>query len=109
MRILLDECVPQPLRSELPGHEVRTVRQMGWLGTENGELLRLAETTFDVFLTVDQNLPYQQDAKGFDIAVVVLVAPSNRLQALQPLMTEFMQAVETVKSGTVLRIEVDAK
>ena len=58
MRILLDECVPRPLRRELPGHDVRTIRDMGWAGRKNGELLGLmARVGFEVLLTVDQNLP----------------------------------------------------
>ncbi|MGA7730605.1 MAG: DUF5615 family PIN-like protein [Chloroflexia bacterium] len=109
MRILLDECVPRPLRNELPGHDVRTVRQMGWLGTENGDLLRLAETTFDIFVTVDQNLPYQQNASDYDIAVVVLAARSNRLQDLQPLMVAVLQVLEMIQLGTVIRIAPDAE
>ena len=61
MRILLDECVPRKLTRELPGHECRTVTEMGWAGIKNGRLLRLAENQFDVFLTADQNLQYQQN------------------------------------------------
>ncbi len=59
MRILFDECVPYPLRSDPVGHIVKTVRQMGWTGVQNGNLLRLAEKQFDIFLTVDRNLEYQ--------------------------------------------------
>jgi hypothetical protein len=60
MRVLLDECVPRALRKELPGHEVKTVAEAGWAGVKNGELLELAARQFDVFLTVDRNLEYQQ-------------------------------------------------
>lgn len=56
MRVLLDECVPRQLRRELPGHDVRTVQEMGWTGTENGALLHLANGRFDVLLTVDQRI-----------------------------------------------------
>ena len=77
MRILHDECVPRPIRRELPGHEVRTVGDMGWTGKKNGDLLALiAEERFDVFITVDQNLPYQQNLRAAGIAVLVMVAPS---------------------------------
>lgn len=87
MRILLDECVPRPLRRELPDHEVRTVVEMGWAGKQNGELMRLlAAENFAVFLTIDQNLRYQQNLRGLCMAVVVLVAPTNRLHDLVPLM-----------------------
>jgi hypothetical protein len=81
MRILLDECVPRPLRRNLPGHDVRTVQEMGWDGHENGDLLReLLAAGFDVFLTVDQNLRYQQNLRAAGVAVLVLVAPTNKLR-----------------------------
>jgi hypothetical protein len=66
---LLDECVPRRFRRELPHHEVRTVPEMGWAAKENGELLRLAESRFDVLITADQKLKYQQSVSGRNIAV----------------------------------------
>lgn len=104
MRILFDECVPRPLQRELSGYEVKTVRQMRWSGIENGDLLRLAETSFDVFLTVDRNLEYQQNLSGYKIALVVLAAQSNRLQALQPLVPSIMEALKIIKPGEIVRI-----
>src|SRR6478672_3459976 len=104
MRILLDECVPRPLRNELADHDVRTVRQMGWSGIQNGDLLRQAEQAFDVFLTVDRNLEYQQNLTGTKIAVIVLVAKSNSYQDLRPLMPSVVQTLPTVKSGDLVRI-----
>ena len=90
MRILLDECVPRPLRRELAGHDVRTVQEMGWTGKKNGELLALmAGAGFDVLLTVDQNLRHQQNLAAAGVAVVVMVAPSNRLMDLVPLVPGF--------------------
>ena len=74
MRILLDECLPRRLRRDLVGHDARTVPEMGWASKRNGELLRLAEGSFDVFLTVDRNLSLQLDVGRFKLAVVVLVA-----------------------------------
>jgi predicted nuclease of predicted toxin-antitoxin system len=64
MRVLLDECVPRALRRELPGHNVKTVAEAGWAGVKNGELLQLAANEFDVFLTIDRNLEYQQNFSG---------------------------------------------
>ena len=74
MRILIDECAPRALKKHLiqQGHECRTVQEAGWSGKENGELLSLAETAFDVLVTVDTNLRYQQNLKGRKIAIVVL-------------------------------------
>jgi len=88
MRVLLDECVPRGLREQLPGHDVKTVAESGWTGVKNGELLRLAAQRFDVLLTVDRNLEYQQNFLGAAIAVIVMHAPSNDIAALQPLMPQ---------------------
>lgn len=71
MRILLDECLPRRLKRDLAGHEVRSVPEMGWAGKTNGALLSVAQTDFDVFLTVDRNLSFQQDINKFNIAVVI--------------------------------------
>ena len=106
MRILLDECVPRPLRRELPGHEVRTVVEMGWTGKRNGELLRLlAAEHFAVFLTADQNLQYQQNARTLQVAVVVLVAPTNQLDDLVPLMPTVRTMLGSLQAGVVVEVE----
>ena len=104
MRVLLDECVPDQVISSLTGHEVRTVGRMGWAGKKNGELLRLATTRFDVFVTVDQNLTYQQDIRRRGIAVIVLVAYSNGIDALRPLIPRLKQVLRKVKAGQVIRV-----
>ena len=79
MRILLDESLPKELKAELPGHDTRTVQEMGWSSVKNGELLMRAAAEFDVFITADQNLRYQQNLSALPIAVAVLVAKSNRI------------------------------
>jgi uncharacterized protein DUF5615 len=84
MRVLLDECVPRGLRAELPGHDVKTVAEAGWAGVKNGALLQLAGTQFDVLLTVDRALEYQQSFSGLTIAVVVVEAQSNDISVLRP-------------------------
>ena len=89
MRVLLDECLPRRLKRELVGHEARTSPEMGWANMRNGALLGLAVGQFDVFLTADRNLSYQQELGSFDIAVVVLVARSNHLDDLRPLVPRF--------------------
>jgi uncharacterized protein DUF5615 len=73
VRVLLDECLPRRLKHDLVGHDARSVPEMRWTSKRNGELLALAAAEFDVFLTVDRNLSYQQDVSAFDIAVVVLI------------------------------------
>ena len=104
MRVLLDECVPRKLRRELTDHDVLTVTERGWSGIENGELLALAEAEFDVFLTVDQNLKYQQNLSSIKIRLILLVARNNGLKALSPLMPEVRKALETIKVGEFVRI-----
>ena len=88
MKVLLDECVPRKLKRELSGHEVLTVTERGWSGIKNGKLLAPAAAEFDVFVTVDQNLKYQQNLKAFSIGVILLSARNNRLKTLLPLMPE---------------------
>lgn len=104
MRVLLDECVPRRLKRELPGHEVHTVTEHGWSGVKNGKLLALAEAEFEVFLTVDQNLKYQQNLTAFRIAVILLAARNNRLKTLLPLMPEVREALDKIGPGDFVRI-----
>ena len=99
MRVLLDESLPERLRHFLSGHEVATVRWMGWSSTKNGKLLDLAEGRFDVLLTADQSLPHQQDLRNRQVAVIVLAAPDNQLETLKPLVPDVLQAIETIESG----------
>lgn len=105
MRILLDECVPRRLRRELPGHDVRTVHEMGWQGKKNGELLELMVTQgFEVLMTVDQNLRHQQNLPTHGVAVIVLIAASNRLADLTPLMPPARLALDSIHPGDVVEI-----
>ena len=104
VRVLLDECVDRRLARELKGHAVKTAPQMGWASIENGRLLALAEKRFDIFITVDKRLPHQQDLPRFNIAVIVLVCPSNRLQDLKPLVPKLLASFPSVKKGQALRI-----
>lgn len=104
MKILLDECVPRPLRRELIGHEVRTVADMRWEGIKNGALLRLAALQFDVFLTVDRHIPEQQNMRGFQLALVLLLVPDNKLHSLSPLVPDMLAALTTIQPGDMVRI-----
>lgn len=105
MRILLDECVPRRLCQHLAGHDVRTVQEMGWSGKKNGELLQLAVSqSFEVFLTIDQNIRHQQNIRIAAIALLVLVAPTNRLADLPPLMPMAVKALASIKPGDVVEI-----
>jgi hypothetical protein len=104
VRILLDESLPRPLAWLLPGHEVRTVAEMGWSGTRNGPLLALAAADFDVLLTADQNLEHQQNLRVLPVAVAVLVAASNRIESLRPLAPELLRVLPTLKRGDLIRV-----
>lgn len=104
MKLLLDECIDRRLARELVGHFVRTAPQMGWAGIKNGKLLALAEQEFDVFITVDRNLSFQQNLPRFNIAVIVLHAKSNRLADLKPLAPEIIAALPEAKAGEITPI-----
>lgn len=104
MRVLLDECVPEGLRTELPGHRVTTSREAGLAGIKNGVLLARAEGRFDVLVTADQNLPWQQSVVAFDLAVVVLRARSNSLLSLRPLVPNLLRALDLIGPGQVIRV-----
>ena len=90
MRVLLDECVPRKLRRELPEHDA---------------LLRQAAAEVDVFLTVDQGIPYQQDLPGLNVALVIVRAPSNDIKDLRPRMPEVLRVLETIQHGQVVHVE----
>ncbi len=106
MRVLLDECVPRPLKREFPGHGVSTVVEMGWGSKRNSELLALMLTGgFNAFITVDQNLEFQQNIRASGIAVIVIVAGTNRLKELRPLAPAVLDALGRVKPGELLRVE----
>lgn len=101
MKVFLDECVDWRLSRDLaPPHEVKTARQMGWTSIKNGELLELAAAQFDVFVTVDRNLSFQQKVSGLRMAVIVLCASSNRLAQLRPLVPELLMAIDAAVHGT---------
>ena len=104
MRILLDESLPRPLGLVLIGHDVSTVRDESWTSLTNGALLRQAAATFDVLLTADRNIEFQQNLATRPIAVVVLVAESNRLESLEPLVPNMLEALKTLKLKSLIRV-----
>ena len=106
MRILIDECTPRALKKHLitHGHECLTVQEAGWSGKQNGELLILAEAAFDVLITLDTNLRYQQNLAGRKIAIVVLQSSSNRLDHLRQFFPACLSALEGIKPGEIIRV-----
>ncbi len=100
MRILFDECVPGPLAKLLAEHECLTAQQMGWAGIKNGQLLRLAERQFDVFMTSDRNIRYQQDLRHLNLAVVQL--STNKLRRIEAGLQLIRSALTEADAGKVL-------
>jgi predicted nuclease of predicted toxin-antitoxin system len=105
MKVLLDECLDWRLRRDLPGHEVKTVQEMGWDGIKNGRLLALAQAEFQVFITGDRNLSFQQNLSSFSIAVLVLKAGSIRLVHTRPLMPKVLALLPSVQPGQVIVVD----
>ena len=105
MRLLLDECVPRRLGRQFVGHVVTTVQEQGWAGIKNGELLALAAPEFDIFLTVDQGIPFQQNLVSLEIAVIAMAARSKDISDLLPLIPAVLEAVSSAKPGMVVSVE----
>ncbi len=96
MKLLLDENLPKKLRWDFPGHEVYTVRNMGWQSKKNGELLTLMlEKKFDALLTFDQNMEFQQNFEKYAIPVLILCASDNTYETLEKLIVNIIATIET--------------
>lgn len=104
MRVRLDECVPRQLKRELPGHDVRTVYEMGWSGVKNGPLLRRAAPEFGGFLTVDQGIEYEQNLFALDLVIIVMEAKSNDIDDLRPLMPQVREALKKPSPGSIVKV-----
>jgi uncharacterized protein DUF5615 len=105
MRLLLDECIPRKLKSSFSRHECRTVFEEGWAGKKNGELLQLAgKAGFQVFLTVDRGIEYQQNLRPQGIAVVLIRAKSSRLADILPHVPEILKVLESVTPRQLYKI-----
>jgi predicted nuclease of predicted toxin-antitoxin system len=105
MKLLLDECVPRKFRNMLPGHDCRTVPEEGLAGKKNGELLSLAEKSgFEVFLTLDRGIEYEQNLQGRVIAVVLIRAKSSRLADLLAHSPETLRVLRSIQPGDLVRV-----
>ena len=102
MRVLLDECVTRYLKRDFTGHEVSTVEEAGLKGLKNGQLLQAASGDYDVLVTVDQNLQYQQNLKAFAIAIIVLRAQRSTYPMLKPLMPQVLEVLEGIQQGEMI-------
>ncbi len=106
MRILLDECVNPRLRLAFPGDEVRTVPEMGWRSFTNGRLLKETASHFDAFVTLDQNVRFQNSAGQHPLGIVILVTRFNHLAAYRPQFAEIRDVVKRIKPGQVDILEI---
>jgi hypothetical protein len=105
VKILFDHCVPRPLRRELLGHETKTAREMRWEGLKNGKLLGEAQVAgFDVFLTVDQSIRYQQNLQGHAIAVVVMITNGITVEDLRLLLPAVEETLALVQPGQLYEV-----
>ncbi|VFM97975.1 MAG: hypothetical protein BECKG1743D_GA0114223_103244 [Candidatus Kentron sp. G] len=106
--VLLDECVDWKLGKHITGHEVQTVRGAGWKSFKNGDLLRRAQADFDVLVTTDRSLLYQQNMAKFDIAVIVVMARSNSIRSLLPFVPELLDAIPKATPGAPIVLKRQA-
>ncbi len=104
MRILLDESLPRDLSTLLIGHEATTVRAAGWSGIKNGKLLALAATQFDVFVTADRKIEFQQNLVTLPIAIVILVVRRTRIQAIEPIVPELIKLLNHIPPRTLHKV-----
>ena len=104
-RVLLDENMPRKLRRDLPGFFIRTAQEEGWSAFKNGQLLLRAAVNFDVFVTIDQRMRYQQNMPRFDIGVVVIEVPDTRFVHLRALVPELNEAIASVTRGEVMIVK----
>ena len=107
--MLLDECVDRRLAGDIRGHDVKTVPEVGWAALKNGELPARAEREFEVFVTVDRRLPFQQDLPRFSIAVIVLRVRSNRVTDLRGLIPQLLAALPVAKRGEVTWVGIEQR
>ena len=105
MKLLLDECVTRYLKPDFIGHDVKTVREAGFTGHKNGQLLKAAEIAFDVLVTVDQSICHQQNLRAFDLGVLILAAKSNKYEDLKPLVPRALEALKSLQPGAFVLVE----
>ncbi len=102
MKIIIDECVPHIVKKRLPQREIKTVQEMGWAGVKNGELLKLVEAEFNIFITSDKNLRYQQNLQNREIAIILL--PSNQIPIIINLLPQINEELERIKSSDFVEL-----
>ncbi len=104
MKILLDECLPRRLLRDLSDHQATTVPQQGWSGLKDKELLQKATREFDVFITLDSNLAFQQNLSALPLCIIVIRAINSRYETIQPLVSDIQLAIENAKPSLLTLI-----
>ena len=102
MKIIIDECVPHIVKKRLPERQIKTVQEMNWAGIKNGELLKLVETNFEVFITSDKNLRYQQNLQNRKFAILLL--PSNQVPIIEDLLPQIDEVLETIRPNDFIEM-----
>ncbi len=102
MRIIIDECVPNIVK-RIPDRDIVSVQDMGWAGIKNGELLKRVAAEFDVFITSDKNLRYQQNLSALDLSIVLL--PSNQVPVVRSLLPKIDSALGEIQPNMFIEIE----
>ena len=105
MRILIDECVHVGVKRAFAGHEVQTVTEIGWRSSKDGPLLEFAQTAFDVFVTIDRSIQYQNNIHSLNLGIVRVRVKSNRIESYEPLFDDLKAAAEAVRPGGVIVVE----
>ena len=105
MKIIIDECVPHIVKKELPNHNIKTVQEMGWSGVKNGELLKLILTEFDVFITSDKNLRFQQNLEELKLSVILL--PGNQIPVIKALLPQIEDVLKKKPLESFTEIQSD--
>ncbi len=103
MKIIIDECVPHIVKKELPDHDIKTVQEMGWSGVKNGELLKMAAAEFDVFITSDKNLRFQQNLGELKLGIILL--PGNQIPVIKALLPQIDEALNKTSPGSFMEIQ----
>jgi predicted nuclease of predicted toxin-antitoxin system len=103
-KVLLDSCVPRPLKHELKAHSVRHTSEVGWQDLDDRPLLERADKAFDVLITTDQNLRYQQNLSRYTLSIIILVAHTNRLEDLLPLVPDLLEELSEIKPGEISEV-----
>jgi predicted nuclease of predicted toxin-antitoxin system len=106
MRLLIDECLPRKMKFLFAegGHQCETVRDAGFGGKENGELLALADKSFDVLITIDKNIRYQQNMTGLNISILIIRSASNDLDDIRPHVPHALVALQSIKPAEIVEV-----